>query len=296
MKKKLLLAAALVLLVTLGLLVLVIPKEESESPVPTPNGYDDFLKAATLLTPNPPDWQSRKGEEQHQVLKRLIATDQAAIEAVKAGLTKECRMTPWEMNPTNSSHLNDLSKTKALAKIFEAASRLALIEGRTNEAAALAIDCIRFGSESVRGGVLIDGLVGIAIRSIGLNSLKVATEGTDLEGSRRALSALDEVASGSESAEEILKRERQWARLGRFGPAGILTQIVQPFLSRQALGSGRQKFIKLETDLQRMRIHLAARAYQLDHGKPPGAARDLVPQYLKSVPLDPATARELPLN
>ena len=60
--------------------------------------------------------------------------------------------------------------------------------------------------------------------------------------------------------------------------------------------SGRQKFARLEADLRRMRIHLAARAYELEHGKPPVAARDLVPQYLKSVPLDPATARELPLN
>ena len=60
--------------------------------------------------------------------------------------------------------------------------------------------------------------------------------------------------------------------------------------------SGRQKFARLETDLQRMRIHLAARAYELQHGKPPGAARDLVPQYLKAVPLDPSTHQELPLN
>ena len=93
-----------------------------------------------------------------------------------------------------------------------------------------------------------------------------------------------------------MKRERQWARRGRFGRAGIITQLVQPFLNRKALEKGRQKFSKIETDIQRMKIQLAARAYELDHGQPPAAARELVPQYLKSVPLDSATGHELPLN
>ena len=51
-----------------------------------------------------------------------------------------------------------------------------------------------------------------------------------------------------------------------------------------------------ETDILRTKIQLAAHAYELDHGKPPTATRDLVPQYLKSVPHDPATDKELPLN
>lgn len=296
MKKKLLLAVAIVVVVTLGTLIIATPKVEPEPPLPNPNGYDDFLKAATLLTVNPPDWQGMNGEEQHEALLRLIATNQAALDQVKTGLTKECRMVPWEMNETNSTHLNDLAKTKALAQTFAAASKLAMIEGRTNEAAAFAIDCIRYGNESARGGVLIDGLVGIAIKSIGLNYLKSATDGMDLESTRKAASALEEVARRSESTDAILQRERQWARRGRFGPAGIIAQLVQPFLNRKALEKGRQKFTKIETDLQRTRIQLARHAYELDHGKPPAAASDLVPQYLKSIPLDPATGKELPLN
>lgn len=296
MKKKLLLAAAIMAITVLVMLVIATPKVEPEPPLPNPNGYDDFLKATTLLNVNPPDWQSMKGEEQHDALRRLVATNQAALDLVRTGLTKECRMVPWEMNATNGAHLNDLAKTKALAQSFAAASRLALIEARTNEAAVLAIDCTRYGNESMRGGVLIDGLVGIAIKSIGLSSLKSATDGMDLESTRKALSALDEIASRSESGDDIMKRERQWARRGRFGPAGIITQLVQPFLNRKVLEKGRQRFIKSETDLDRMKIRLAARAYELDHGQPPATDRDLVPQYLKAIPLDPTTGNQLPLN
>jgi hypothetical protein len=118
----------------------------------------------------------------------------------------------------------------------------------------------------------------------------------DVENSRKALSALDQITTRGESVEDILKRERQWAGRGRFGPAGIITQLVQPFLNRAALEKFRQKFIKIESELDRMKIHLAAHAYELEHGKLPATARDLVPQYLKAIPLDPATGQELPLN
>lgn len=39
----------------------------------------------------------------------------------------------------------------------------------------------------------------------------------------------------------------------------------------------------------------AARAYELDHGKPPARAADLVPEYLKAVPKDPETGVEMGL-
>jgi hypothetical protein len=94
----------------------------------------------------------------------------------------------------------------------------------------------------------------------------------------------------------VLKRERQWARRGRFGPSSVFTQLLNPLLNRKALAAGRQKFIKVETDIHRMKIELAVHAYELDHGKPPTASSELVPQYLKSVPLDPETGLELPLN
>lgn len=296
LKKKFLIAAALVVLGTLASLILIKPTAVPDEPLPNPNGYDDFLKAASLLNVNRPDWQSLQGEEQLVVLRSLIATNQAALDQVRMGLIKECRVVPWEVNATNGADLSDLANNKALAQSFAAASRLALIEGRTNEAAALALDCIRFGNESMRGGVLIHGLVGIAIKNIGLSSLKSAIHGMDLESTRKVLSALDEVASQSESSNDILKRERQWARRGRLGPAGIFTQLVQPFLNRKALEKGRQKFIKIESDLDRMKLRAAAHAYELDHGEPPATARDLVPQYLKAIPLDATTGKELPLD
>jgi hypothetical protein len=296
MKKKLLLAVALVIATVLVLLIVVTPKKQPETPPPNPNGYDDFIKATTLLESNPPDWQSLKDEEQHQALLKLAATNRAALELLKAGLSKECRVPAWGVNGTNFPHINDLARFRALAQSLVGASKLSLIESRTNEAAVLAIDCIRFGNECYRGGVLIDGLVGIAIKSIGLSSLKPVVDGMDLDATRQALSALEQVSSRGESADEILKRERQWARLGRFGPVNPILLALQRFQDRKAMARASQKFVRINRDIRVVQLQLATHAYELEHGKPPARARELVPQYLKAIPLDPETGKELPLN
>ncbi len=296
MKKKLLIAAAIVVIAVLGLLIIATPRTEPEPPLPNPNGYDDFVKATALVQWNPPDWQAMKGEEQLQILRQLVATNRAAIELVRIGLGKECRMAIWEVSPTNA-HFNEMSLVKELAKAFAAASKLALIEGRTNEAAALATDGMRLGSEWSRGGVVIDGLVGIAIEAIALKSLKETTKGLDLESTLKTIAALEAAVSRNESYDEVFKRERRWARHGRFGRAGLFTQLFQYyFRDRKSLARALQKFTKIKTDIRQMQIQLAVHAFELDHGKPPATARDLVPQYLKTIPLDPATGNELPLN
>jgi len=292
MKKKLFLAAAIVVVATLTALVFATPRATPEEPLPNPNGYDDFVKAAALINRNSPAWQ----DIENDALRALVATNQPALALIRAGLAKQCRVVPWEANQTNATHLEGLGASKAIAQAFAAASRLALVDGKTNEAAILALDCIRYGTELPRGGVLIDYLVGIAIQSIGRARLEEALPDTDSATSQKVVATLEDVVSRRELSADIWKREAQWARRGRFGPVGLFSQMFQPFLQRGMKAKAEQKFARILTDLQRTKLHAAARAYELEHGQPPATARDLVPQYLKSVPLDPATGGELPLN
>jgi hypothetical protein len=136
--KKLLLAIVLVATTLLGVFLIAKPRLEPEPPLPNPNGYDDMLKATALLEANPPDWQGMSGDEQHEVLKELVATNTAAVGIVRTALAKEWRVPPWTSGETNCDHLAELSGCKSVAQALSAASRLALIEGHTNEAAALA--------------------------------------------------------------------------------------------------------------------------------------------------------------
>ena len=43
-------------------------------------------------------------------------------------------------------------------------------------------------------------------------------------------------------------------------------------------------------------LTLAARAYELEKGNPPATASELVPDYLKELPKDPATGEPLQLT
>jgi hypothetical protein len=48
--------------------------------------------------------------------------------------------------------------------------------------------------------------------------------------------------------------------------------------------------------LRSLSLELAGRAFELENGKSPASAADLVPGYLTAVPRDPATGAELPFR
>ena len=260
--------------------------------LPNPNGYADFQQAATMLSGDSGDWHELSAE----ALKALVATNAASLQLVRTGLAKGCLVPPYFLNGTNSTRLDGLAGQKRLAQAFCAESRLALLEGRTNDAARVALDCCRFGQKATVGGVLIDALVGIAIQAMGLACLRDQQLAVDAPTARLVAAGLEELSAGRESLSVISERERRWAREGRFGPIGVWQWLLAPILNRQTNQKMQQKFQQRDTNLRRAMLDFAARAFELEHGKPPGSARELVPDYLRSVPLDPASGKEMPVR
>ena len=54
-----------------------------------------------------------------------------------------------------------------------------------------------------------------------------------------------------------------------------------------------RKFKQQQTRTRQLIIALAARAYELDKGKPPASLADLMPDYLKAIPQDPLTGTNM---
>ena len=261
--------------------------------LPKPNGYADFRQAATMLSRDSGDWHELSAE----ALKALVATNAASLQLVRTGLAKGCLVPPYFLNGTNSTRLDGLAGQKRLAQAFCAESRLALLEGRTNDAARVALDCCRFGQKATVGGVLIDALVGIAIQAMGLACLRDQQLAVDAPTARLVAAGLEELSAGRESLSVISERERRWAREGRFGPpVGFWQWWLTPILTRQAYQKMQQKFQQHDANLRRAMLDFAGRAFEVEHGKPPGSARELVPDYLRAVPLDPASGKEMPLR
>jgi hypothetical protein len=274
--------AVLVLVaILLAVVAVVIHRPPPPSPLPSPNGYDDFTKARGLVVDS-----SHKWEELDVVsLRQLVESNRPALALVRSGLEKECAVPPY--SPTNTKHMDMLAGSKVLAFAFLAESRLARSEDRTNEAATALLDCFRFGSECGRGGLLIDHLVGLAVQHLALARFSKLRDGLDAPTLRLLASTLEQTDRKQEKMEVILEREYT------FG--GVQWRILRKLVGddqkqRNKVMQKNQSFLLL---LRNEELAHAERAFELEKGHLPASARDLVPDYLKSVPLHPGTGQPM---
>src|ERR1035441_6890938 len=113
------------------LIAFTLGRPPARPPLPNPNGYDDFLKAATLLTGDVYELSTLN----HDGLRALVATNAETLRLLKLGLTRNCSV------PTDSAMANvpgmmsDLAHLKSLARLLTDEGQLAETENRYADAA-----------------------------------------------------------------------------------------------------------------------------------------------------------------
>jgi len=283
------------LLLTVAILVVAVrllgPGKTPMSVLPNPNGHPDFIQAGQALVENAPDVKTATLEE----LRSFVSQNTNALNLVRLGLSKQCRVpVEFTMNYLNR-RLPELAAVKQLALALAAEGRLAELEQRTNDALTTYIDTVRLGHEAVRGGVMIDKLVGVACEAIGLKRLRTLAADLTAQESRHVARALEQVDQQGESPEEVLRMERTWSRRS----AGLTARIALLIQSR-SLKKVEQSLVQNchQRDLERRKLmlQLAIRACEAERGKKPDSASALVPQYLSSIPVDPFTGTNLSLT
>src|SRR5258708_24786705 len=158
-----LLGASIIVLLAVGAILLLF-REEVPAPLPTPNGYDDLLKAGKIVTVN----FTGVADLDRDALRSLVTTNAEALRLLRRGLTRRCAV-PTDAAIANFASISgDLIALKKLAKVLFAEERLAEMENRPVDAAASCIDSIRLGIEMSRGGLMINPLVGIACEAMGV--------------------------------------------------------------------------------------------------------------------------------
>jgi hypothetical protein len=169
------------------------------------------------------------------------------------------------------------------------------LERRTNDAAGIYLETIRYGEESCRGGVMIDRLVGIACETIGVNSLQKITGTLDAATCRAMSKQLQESQRRQEAVTDVLRNEAEWMR--RTFPVWQRIPSMIPIESLNPLKRVQRGFVQKcnesEIRFKRLIIDLALRAYELDRGQRPKSLNELVPDYLDAVPVDPTTGTKL---
>lgn len=304
MARKVLIGVVLAVMVVNLVIIAVVFSSGSagtNGPMPNPNGFDDFVKAGQLIasynssvsTSNQvgyADTTSRDG------LATLIASNQAALNLISEGLSRECRERVEYSTDYSTALMPELASFKGLAWLLYGAGRLAVMEGRTNDAINFQLEGIRLGQEISRGGVMISKLVGIADENIASTPLSnLAASTTDAPRCREIAATLESVDEHEEPPAQTLEQERLWSRK-TYGLRGQLEMLLTYKSQNKIKDSFIAKVQRTQRQRRRIIINFAERAYELDKGKLPQTAQDLVPEYLKALPKDPATGKDLGLG
>jgi hypothetical protein len=263
------------------------------APLPNPNGYDDFLAAGRMLDLNEyGNYAVNHSNLDLNALSQLVSKSSEALKRARMGLNHDC-LTPNNYSPRYILGLaTNLPAIKRLAWAFSAEGRLAELEKRTNDAVHIYLDDIRVGQKSCRGGLIIERLVGTAIEAFGMRPLEALTNVSDATLCREVVQTLVSIDETDEPAKNTLQQEDVWRRHS----FGLIEQARMMF-DFEGKDEAKQELLQRLNETQKQRrtlmINFASRAYELDKGHPPASAADLVPEYLKAVPQDPATGTNM---
>jgi hypothetical protein len=287
-------AKLLISFAILGLALLVVAlmfslksPEPSSAAFPNPNGYDTFIKAASMVTGD----SSKSDDMNEQDLRALVKRNAESLALMRSGFSNDCRVR-LDYTGTNAEYIQQLGSIKGLARATAAEGKLAELENRPADAAKSYSDVIRLACESSRGGRIIESLVSIALESLGTSRLGKLVPALEPDKCRELALALETSDNLRDPPEALLLQEREWARRA-YGLKGQISSI----LNWRTLKQSQQKLLaKLQAQQLQTRmlmVDLAARAYESDKGQRPKSVNDLVPGYLKSIPLDPVTGTNL---
>jgi RNA polymerase sigma factor (sigma-70 family) len=263
-----------------------------DAPLPNPNGYPYFVKAAQMLKE---DSSAGDGQSTEVALRDFVAQNSGALQLARQGFEYESRVA--DNNAPDMLKILELLKKLALA--FSGEGRLAAMESHSDDAVRSYLETIRLGQESSRGGTLIVRLTGIAIEKNGLNSLQPLTDSTDPARCKRIALALESLDAKEPPISETLACEKAFAdKMVAAEPLmrRLMRAVTQPMQNKMlapAIQQGTKKIQAYQLALRQTMIASAARAYELEKNQRPANLRDLTPDYLKVIPKDPITGKDI---
>jgi hypothetical protein len=206
--------------------VIFIGRPASPLTLPTPNGYDDLLKASQAVAGKIDDASNPNQE----TLRVLVVTNAEALRLLRVGLARQCAV-PTDAQITNFG--SELIGLKSLARVLIAEGRLAEMDGRSADAARSYTDVIRFGNEISRGGLLINRLVGIACEGMGSSALVKLLNKLSCEQMRPILVELEKVVDTG-SSDDRFSRAGFPVHLGQSVSAQHPRSLVPVFCGRRS--------------------------------------------------------------
>jgi len=259
-------------------------------PLPDPNGYDDFLKAAAALNSDNLDVMYTNDPV---ALREFMIAAAESLRLVRLGLTRTCSVPTADSVMNFTNRLSDLANMKKLAQLLANEGRLAESEGRTNDALKCYVEGIQYGNEISRGGFIIHRLVGIACEAIADTCLTRVLPTLSCDQSRPLIKRLEEIDLNAVTWDHISRNEGAFARFEMKKSINPVIWVVGWWQSRDAIKKSKMRHEQISARRRLLMLELAIRCYQSESGRSPASLDDLVPKYLARIPEDPFTGKPL---
>jgi hypothetical protein len=256
------------------------PRTVAETAAPSPNGYDELVRAGKVLEAvNVPYFDTATQAQ----LKAYVLQCSAVYEPIRAALGKPCQVPPRRNFGDIGAGMERTTMVRAVARALCGKGRLAAMEGRNADAIAAYTDSIRLGHAAMRDGMAVDLLVGITFEGIGRSGIARMRQSLSAKDCVALLPTLKDLLDRPLPLDECVARDLAFGdRI--FGWQGHLADMIVPLFPQKNLTYAADR----ELAQSRLLIcELAIRAYSLEHGRNPAALGDLVPRYLSEVPKDP---------
>lgn len=283
-------------LVLAGLIFFFYPKRSSFPPLPQPNGYDVFVRAAAKVIHSEKALKEMSANE----LAEFVGANEAALKELRTGLALPSIVPVWTTEDWIQTQVTNGMNLRAADRAMAAEGLLLQQRGNVTGALDKFLDGLRFGDGIARGGVLINFLIGSACEVGAARHITNLLAGLSAPDCKRAALVLHQHEARRETLEAIMKREQEWSAR-TFGFFARIRQMIEArslhpgeewnFLVPDTTKEYRTRTLEVRT----LMLRLAARAYEMDRGRKPRSASELVPDYLPDVPVDPVSKARLEL-
>lgn len=272
----------------IGIYAARVPALQGREPIPSPNGYDDFLAAARLL--NRGVTPERQGTPEQVAV--FVASNQPALERLRVGLSRPS-VVPLLTSSNLNAHMDELSGLTVLARLVTGVAEGARSRQEWDRVVSASTEGIDLGIRIARGGVVLDQLTATSAENMARVPLEKSLSDLPAGPARQAAAALHRIDASREPFARVRLYEEDWVRRSASWPQRVAYRLFLRRRMETIFTQHEQKALGTIFATRNLAQNLAARAYTLEKGQAPASPEALVPEYLPAVPTNPVTGKPL---
>jgi hypothetical protein len=216
------------------------------------------------------------------------------MDALRIGLSREIRNPSTPDFETLEPHIKELGRMRSLGRLLAAEGEQARRGGDWGKLVGAVTNGVLLARGINHGDLLIDEMMGGAIEQVMLVPLKRSLSGISAPAAREAAHSLLVLDATRIPFDRVIHGEKQFARSA--GPMHRLAGLFGRASIQKTWDRARTNRYRLARDTRLLAIQLAARAFSMERGSRPRNITNLVPDFIPSLPVDPATGRPLALT